>query len=84
MRRAVVVIQAPGLRRDAVARPGRDRGGEGVLQRVLGQAEVADLADERREDRRAFLAEGPAIAASVIGLAQPWSKTMTGRTSTEP
>src|SRR4051794_24381977 len=63
-----------------VARPGGDGGGEGVLQRVLGQREVADLTDQRREDRRALLTEGPRDRR--IGHAA--ESSMIGRTSTLP
>ena len=47
------------VRRDPVARPRRHGGGEGVLHRVLGELEVADVADQGREDRRALLPERP-------------------------
>jgi hypothetical protein len=47
----------PRVGRDAVAPPLRDGGLERVLHRVLGQLEVADLADQRGEDDRALLAE---------------------------
>jgi uncharacterized protein len=64
----------------AVARPGGQRDGVGVLQRVLGEREVAaEMADERRQDARAVLAGGPLERA---GGRQ--SKTTTGRTSTDP
>jgi hypothetical protein len=68
--------------RDAVARPGEHGGGEGVLQRVLGQLEVAaEVADQGRERDRAVLADGPLqLGGDRVGH----SKDITGRTSTEP
>ncbi len=48
-----------GVGGDAVARPGRDRAGERVLNGVLGELEVADVADQRRQHGRALLAERP-------------------------
>ena len=49
----------PGARvgRHAVAPPRRDRRRERVLHRVLGELEVAGLADQRRPARRPLLAE---------------------------
>jgi hypothetical protein len=47
------------IRRDAVARPRRDRRGERILDRVLGKLEVADLPDECRQDPGTLLPEGP-------------------------
>ena len=47
-----------GIGRDPVAPPRRDRGLEGVLHRVLGELEVARLADERRQHDRALVVEG--------------------------
>src|ERR1700743_2892487 len=63
----------PGARtgRDAVAAPGRERRLEGVLHRVFGQGEVADLADQRREDGAALLAEGGLDGGVCRGAAVP-------------
>ena len=44
--------------RRAVARPPLERERERLLERVLGQLEVAQPADERGEHARAVLAEG--------------------------
>ncbi len=69
-----------GDRGHAVARPGGQRDGVGVLQRVLGEREVAaEMADEGRQDARAVLAGGPLERA--VGRQ---SKTTIGRTSTDP
>jgi hypothetical protein len=43
---------------NAVARPRGEGGGEGVLHRVLGQLEVADVADEGGQHGGALLAKG--------------------------
>ena len=83
-RRAVVVIHAPGRSGTPSRGQVATRGGEGVLQRVLGEAEVADLADQRGEDRRALLAEGPARRRCVDHGSPARSYTTTGRTSIEP
>ena len=69
------------VRRDAVAGPRRHRGGERVLQGVLGQADVADVADQRGEDRRALVAEGPLDGVHAVAAA---GISMIGRTSTVP
>ena len=47
----------PGVRRDAVARPALEGGHERVLDRLLGEIEVPDRPDERREDTARLLAE---------------------------
>ena len=88
----------PDVARDAVARPGRGRVDVGVLEGVLGELEVAEVADERGEDPRPLVAAGageglvrplrrgrrrPGGAAGRAG-AHPWSNSMMGRTSTEP
>ena len=44
--------------RDAVARPARRGDGEGLLRGFLGEVEVAEKADQRREDAAPLLAEG--------------------------
>ena len=54
--RAVVVIQAPGLRGTPV-RPHLERDDEGVLDRFLGQVEVAQHADESRDRAPRLLTE---------------------------
>ena len=72
----------PGARvgRHAVARPRGQRDGEGVLERVLGQLEVAaEMADQRGEDASGLLAEGPLDRAAHIP-----GTCITGRTSTWP
>jgi hypothetical protein len=43
---------------NAVARPRGEGGGEGVLHRVLGQLEVADMADEGGQHGGALFAKG--------------------------
>ena len=70
----------PGARvaRDAVARPGCDRRGERILDRVLGELEVAGVADRGREHRGALLA--PRVLDRGRRVAHP----QTGRTSTAP
>ena len=56
-----------GVGRHAVARPGGQRDGEGVLERVLGQLEVAaEMADQRGEDASGLLAEGALDGAAHI------------------
>ncbi|MEA2358065.1 MAG: hypothetical protein QOI62_1325 [Solirubrobacteraceae bacterium] len=67
-------------RRLAVARPGGERDGEGVLERVLGELEVAaEMADQRGEDPPGLLAEGVLDRGGHMpGIA------ITGRTSTVP
>ena len=47
----------PRVGRDAVAPPHGDRPLEGVLDRVLGELEVADLADERGQHHRPLVAK---------------------------
>src|SRR4029079_14645992 len=67
--------------RDAVARPRRHRGGERVLQRVLGEPDVPDVPDQRRQDSGPLLAKGPldvVHACAAAGISRP------GRTSTGP
>jgi hypothetical protein len=43
--------------RDAVARPGRQGGGERVLHRLLGEVPIAERADQRRHRAAEVLAE---------------------------
>ena len=50
MKRPAETSHARGLAGHAVARPLLDRGREGVVQRLLGQVEVAEEADQRGED----------------------------------
>jgi hypothetical protein len=73
----------PGARagRDAVARPRRHRSGERVLEGVLGEPDVADLPDQRRENSGALLAEGPLDGVHAVAGAPT---SITGRTSTVP
>jgi hypothetical protein len=72
----------PGARvgRLAVARPRGQRDGERVLERVLGQLEVAaQMADQRGEDAAGLLAEG-----ALDGAAHIAGTCISGRTSTWP
>jgi hypothetical protein len=62
----------------AVARPALERGGEGLLYRVLSELNVAEGADEDRERAPPFLPEDG------LDYEPSPSKTITGRTSTEP
>ena len=55
--RAVVVIHAAGLRGSAALGPDLERDEEGVLHRLLGEVEVAEHADERRDRPSRLLAE---------------------------
>ena len=67
--------------RHAVARP---RGGGrrvGVLERLLGEVEVADVADQHREHRAVVLAERTVDVGQADGRS---SGANTGRTSTDP
>ena len=78
---AAQAIDRPPARRDgdprarvgrhAVARPGGHGGGEGVLHRVLGELEVADVPDQGREDRRSLLAEGTLDGGGRVGGTRP-------------
>jgi hypothetical protein len=45
-----------GIGRRAVARPLHVRGGEGLLQRILGEREIAKCTDEAREDAAVIFA----------------------------
>lgn len=45
------------IRRDAVHGPALQGGAEGVVHRILGHVEVAEQADERRENAAGFRAE---------------------------
>ncbi len=85
-RRAVVVIHAFGLSgtpsRGHVATAAANR----VLHRVLGQLEVAHVADERGQYRRALVAECPLDRAGGAGRVAPVvpAHPQSGRTSTDP
>ena len=57
--RAVVVIHAPGIGRDAALRPRLERADERVLDRLLGEVEVARHPDQRRDRPALLLAEQP-------------------------
>ena len=63
-RRAATVIHAPGFAGHPVARPRRDRRLERVLHRILGELEVADMADQRGQHGRALVAKRRATAAA--------------------
>ena len=82
LRRAVTVIQAPGFAGTPSAPQRRDRGGERVLNRVLGELEVAELADQGRDDRALLLAKGTLDRRGRIGA--DYDAPHIGRTSTEP
>ena len=56
-RRAATVIQAPGFFGTPSLGHGGHGRGERVLDRVLGELEVAHVTDQRRQDRGALLAE---------------------------
>ncbi len=86
--RAVVVIHAAGTRGTPSRGQRAERVGERVLQCVLGEAEVAaEPPREGRQDGGTLVAEGSgdgvAGGRAAVGT-HPWSKTMTGRTSTDP
>ncbi len=51
------MIHAPGLCRDAAVGPDLECGDERVLHRLLGEVEVAEDADERRDRPSLLLAE---------------------------
>ena len=83
----------PGVARDAIPRPGLERGHERVGKRLLGQVEVAQDADERGQNAAGFITEGPldvladrvggqAVAPAPATSESPMSRS--GRTSTEP
>ncbi len=83
----------PWVARNAIPRPGLERGHERVGERLLGQVEVAQDADERREDPTGLVTEGPLdVLADRVGgqpaapapatSESPMSRI--GRTSTEP
>ena len=55
--RAVVVIHAPGLSGSPRVRPGLEGGDERVLDGFLGEVEVAEDADQRRDRPSLLLAE---------------------------
>ena len=55
--RAVVVIQAPGLSGTPVDRPALQRRDVGVRDRLLGEVEVAEDADQRGDHPPVLLAE---------------------------
>ena len=72
--------QQPGPRvgGGAVAWPALERGGEGLLHRVLGELDIAERAGEDRERAPPLLAEDG------FDYEPSSSKTITGLTSTEP
>ena len=85
----------PGTRvaRNAIAWPGLERGHERVGERLLGEVEVAQDADERGKDAARFVAEGsldepadvasgdPALGRRVVPVAH---MSTIGRTSIDP
>ena len=79
--RAVVMSQAAGFARHAVARPPLEGDGRRVLQRVLGAVDVAEGACQDRDGAPVPLAEG-ARDGVVCDLAQ--ANSTIGRTSMAP
>lgn len=83
----------PGVARNPVPRPCLERRDEGVGKRLLGEVEVPQGPDQRRQDPPGFLAERPLdLLANGVG-AQPAtppeptsgiSMSRSGRTSIEP
>jgi hypothetical protein len=76
-----------GVGRHTVAGPGRDGGDEGVLDGVLGQLQVAELADERGQDGGALAAEralGRRHGGVRARAAHSGARPAMGRTSTVP
>ena len=55
--RAVVTSHAPGARRHALARPALGGDREGLLSGFLGEVEVAEEADQRRQDAAPLVAK---------------------------
>ena len=80
--RAVVTIQAPGLRGSAVPRPALERGRERVLHGVLGELEVAEDADEDRDCTAPLLAED--LVDGRGRRRPPGQRSITGRISIDP
>ena len=83
----------PGIARNPVPRPCLERRNEGVGKRLLGEVEVPQGPDQRRQDPPGFLAERPldvladrvggqAVAPAPATSESPMSRS--GRTSTEP
>ena len=70
----------PGIGRDAVRRPPLERRDVGVGDGLLGEVEVAQDADERRDRAPVLLVED--AGDDVAGIRQPISRI--GRTSTRP
>src|SRR2546425_2941639 len=75
----------------AVTRPALHGSREGVLQRLLGHVEVAQQADQRREDAARVGAVDcvhqlthPRLVGRVLAHGYCWLNTMIGRTSTLP
>ena len=89
--RAVVVIQAPGLCRQPVARPALEGHDERLLDGFLGQVEVAGQPDQRRDRPSGLLAEqaiddGPRdqVALATASAVASAENSQIGRTSTAP
>jgi hypothetical protein len=81
LRRAAVVSHAAGRSGAPSAPPRHERRRAGVLHGVLGEGDVAaDVPDERGEDGRAVLADGPLERGGDVRHPKTW----TGRTSTAP
>ena len=66
------------MRRRAFDRPALDRGRERILQRLLGEIEIAEEADQGGEDPTGF------GAVDRLDRVYGWSNSMIGRTSTVP
>jgi hypothetical protein len=83
----------PRIARNPVARPRLERRDEGIGERLLGEVEVTQDADQRSQDPPGFLAERPLdLLANGVGvqpatLPEPtsgMSMSRSGRTSIEP
>jgi len=63
----------PGVRRYATVGPDLERSDEGVLDRLLGEVEVAEDADQRRDRPSLLLAEEAVdeVLSGGVALAQP-------------
>ncbi len=66
------------IRRGAVDRPALDRGRERVLERLLGEIEIAEEADQSGENAAGL------GAVDRLDRVYGWSNSMIGRTSTVP
>ncbi len=85
-RRATVSSQPPGLVGHAAVRPGADRFLERILDRLVGQIEVAELAGQEGDQSAAFPVGGfgDRRLGRGIEFAHAPGLNDSGRTSTEP